>query len=92
MLCRLDTKELVEWEIYNAIEPFGDDRADWHTASICQAIMTVLSAFCKNYTPPKLKDLKLKFEPHKPQDPEEMKQALKMMVLSMGGEIRKAKK
>lgn len=35
---RMSSREVSEWEAYEAIEPFGERRADYRAASICQVI------------------------------------------------------
>jgi hypothetical protein len=38
---RLTAKQFLDWEHYDAIEPFGDDRADMRAASIVQMLYNI---------------------------------------------------
>ena len=35
---RMSSREMSEWEVYEALEPFGERRADYRAASICYTI------------------------------------------------------
>jgi len=35
---RMSSREMSEWQVYEAIEPFGERRADYRAASLCHII------------------------------------------------------
>lgn len=35
---RMSSRELSEWQLYEELEPFGERRADYRTASICHTL------------------------------------------------------
>jgi len=43
---RMSSEEVSEWRAYEAMEPFGERRADYRAASVCQVV--ALSAGAKN--------------------------------------------
>lgn len=40
----MSSREVSEWQVYETIEPFGERRADYRAASICQTIALVNGA------------------------------------------------
>jgi hypothetical protein len=40
----MSSRELSEWAVYEGIEPFGERRADYRAASICQIIAAAQGA------------------------------------------------
>jgi len=43
---RMSSEEVSEWRAYEAIEPFGERRADYRTASLC--LVVALASGAKN--------------------------------------------
>ncbi len=44
LLASLTTKQLLEWQVFYNLEPFGDRRADFHAASICSILANIAAA------------------------------------------------
>jgi hypothetical protein len=79
---RIDSAEFAEWIAYHRIEPFGEFRADYRFAALCDII-------CKMHgtkRPTKASDFLLDFEPQvkKKQSVEEMKASLTNVLRSQG--------
>ena len=84
LLTTTTARELLEWQAYDSIQPFGDERADLRAASIRHA---VLSPHLKKGKKMTLKDCMLNFEAKKKQTASEMEQMLKSLVRAKGGKI-----
>lgn len=41
MLEELPFTQLLEWQAFDSVEPFGDKRGDWQAASICAVIQNI---------------------------------------------------
>jgi len=41
LLDALDAQQLTEWEAYEVLEPFGEERGDRRSAQICQVLANV---------------------------------------------------
>jgi len=41
MLEQIDSRMLTEWQCYYALEPWGDERADWRAGNIASNILNV---------------------------------------------------
>ena len=39
MMSTMSAKELMEWQIYYSLEPFGEEKADWRMGMICATIL-----------------------------------------------------
>ena len=55
LLARLTSRQLSEWMAYGAVEPFGEDRADFRTAHALAVIVNLLRG--KDAPPVKIADL-----------------------------------
>lgn len=86
LLTTTTAKELLEWQAYDSIQPFGDERADLRAASIRHAVIAVHAK--KKSDQPKLADCMLKFEAKKKQTESQIEQLLKSLVRAKGGEIK----
>lgn len=60
LLRRITAKQFRIWEAYFALEPFGEIRADYRAASICQMLANVNRS--EKTKPYKLEDFLLQFE------------------------------
>lgn len=71
LLSRISAKELRDWEVFAAVEPFGEERADIRSAIICCTL-------ARGYGNKKatVKDFLLKLDPPEPMTPEEIKACL----------------
>jgi len=58
----MPASEYREWLHYISLEPRGEDRLDWNSAQITQAIYSGFSAFGKNNKQIDINDCLLKFE------------------------------
>ena len=74
LLCRVNSKELSEWQAYYRIEPFGEKRSDLRFALMTANLM---SPHMKKGKSPKLSDFMLDFEPKKQMTNDEIKNVLK---------------
>lgn len=64
---QFEPSEIYQWQYYLS-EPRGDDRRDYNSAQICQAIYTFLLSFSDSKKTVKLEDNLLKFEPPKSEE------------------------
>jgi len=44
MLARISADKLLEWQVFEQLEPFGEDRADLRSAQIVQALYHIATA------------------------------------------------
>ena len=75
--------EFIEWQLWWAMEPRGDERADYHAARIS---LTIARAFGDDKST--FEDFLLKFESPEPQTEDQMKAKLMRMTAQMGGKIK----
>lgn len=47
LLDRVDAYEMTEWMAYERIDPFGNQRQDYHMAMICSSLYNVIQSFGK---------------------------------------------
>lgn len=87
LLATITARELIEWQVFDSIEPFGDRRADLQAGSIRQAILAVNTK--KGKKVPTLQECSLDFEPKKKQTESEIEMMLKSLVIAKGGEIKR---
>jgi hypothetical protein len=80
LLSRISAKELRDWEIFAAVEPFGEERADIRSATIC-CILANINRDPKKTSAFEIKDFLPKFDPPEPMTPDEIKAHL----LNIGG-------
>lgn len=92
---QLSEQELTEWVAYYRIEPFGEQRADIRTASLCATIANCNRDPKKKPSPYTLKDFLLydesRFYAPKKQSVDQIK-ALLMQLANPKTEVRKKKK
>ena len=60
LLRRITIKDFREWQAYYELEPFGELRADYRSASICLTLANLKRG--KNQKPYKLEDFLFKFD------------------------------
>jgi hypothetical protein len=82
---------LVEWQEFEKLEPFSEERADWRAASIVQAVW---NSQLKKSSRQELKKFLIHFGDSKEAGPvvkswQHMKQLALMMTAAYGGRIRK---
>lgn len=41
MLRSMSSLQISKWQVYDELEPFGEERNDWRFASICQALWNI---------------------------------------------------
>lgn len=85
LLATITARELIEWQVFDSIEPIGDRRADLRAGSIVQAVIS--PHIKKGKKTPTLQECSLDFEPKKKQTGSEMEQLLKSLVRAKGGKI-----
>lgn len=82
MLRRITAKQFRAWAHYDQLEPFGEIRADYRTASIVQMIANVNRG--KKQKPYTLQEMLLKFEeaePKRKQSPQEQLSILNILAM-----------
>ena len=81
---RMTLDEFIGWMAFSALEPFGDDRADWHNAmTLAQQANINRKKGRRAYSPDKFL---LKFRNERPgQNIQQMEMALKAQYYAMGG-------
>ena len=86
---RLDPLELVEWEAFYNIDPFGSEREDWRFGVIASVLCNIHKE--KNAPPFKPTDFMLSVAQSEPgeeeQAPEEQFAIAKMLQQALGGLI-----
>ena len=80
---RMSSREFSEWQVFAANEPFGEDRADLHTALLCSVLANAWGGKSE------IKDFLLKFwQPAEPIPSNDSFRALFMGITKqMGGKI-----
>lgn len=74
---RMDSAEFTDWQVYDAIDPIGERRADMRMALLCQLIANIHRDPKRGaYT---LDDFLLFREPAAPADPEEVEANLRLI-------------
>lgn len=88
---RMDSRELSQWEAFEAIEPFGDWRADLRAGIVAA---TVANSQRASSTSPVAKPEQFmpKFGPPPEPDPELETLALSSLIRSAGAEAEAAKR
>ena len=83
----MQVSEFLDWMAFSALEPFGDDRLDWHHARL---LAQYVNANRKKGQAPKRPDkFLLKFQRDRGQSPEQMKSILFAQYASLGGSTLK---
>ena len=90
MLRHIPARTLVEWTIYEQLEPFGDERADLRTAAVLQLLANIHRDRKKHSRPWPLADFVLRIGDAAPPPPvrpdrasaQRSFDALKMMLLA----------
>lgn len=67
MLRGMSFRQLLEWQSFDSVEPFGDKRGDWQAAQICATLANIWSK--KKFAP---NDFLLEFE-ERPSEPKPRK-------------------
>jgi len=82
----MSAKEAKSWRHFRLVNgPFGDERADYHAAQICQAVFLVLEAFTESASEEQratLEQCLLKFKTVFPKTPEEIEKENKIRVVN----------
>ena len=93
MLRALRPLELLEWQVFEGLEPFEPERGDYRMASVCQALWNIARDTKRHPRPFPIKDFLVLFgdagQPTRRQTWQEQKRLLTMYAQAYG---RKAKK
>ena len=81
MLERMSARDVVEWQAYATLDPFGEERADFRAGIIASTVASVFGGKCK---PSDFMPFLEKDEPE-PQTEERMQQMLKGFAVAFGG-------
>ena len=81
LLQRISAKELQEWIAYSIVEPFGEERMDWHFATLIHA---VLQPHLKKDSKLSVKDCLLKFGKERKQSAGEVLAIIEAMKMRQG--------
>jgi hypothetical protein len=82
---RMTLDEFIGWMAFSALEPFGDDRADWHNAMILAQQANMNRKKGKSpYTPDRFL-LRFRQQRKPTQSMDDMKSALMAQYRAMGG-------
>lgn len=76
-------REFLKWAAWYAMEPFGEQRDDLRIGVLAATVCNLLSSGKGKLAKPS--DFMLKFEDEKPQKPEDMMNALRMVHEALGG-------
>ena len=80
----MTVNEFLRWAAFSSLEPFGDDRNDWHFARLMEQQFNMNRGKGKASKPAKA--FLLKFQQHsREMTLEEMEMALMMQYAAMGG-------
>lgn len=80
----MTVNEFLRWAAFSSLEPFGDDRNDWHFARLLEQQFNMNRGKGKASKPPKA--FLLQFRQHsREMTLEEMEMALMMQYAAMGG-------
>jgi hypothetical protein len=79
LLRSLTRKELLEWQVYDRIEPFGEQRADLRSAIVATVVNNSQGGKAK------VKDFMPTFEPPKKQTASEMAEMFANLAKSLEG-------
>lgn len=78
--------EFLRWAAFSALEPFGDERTDWHFARLMEQQFNMNRGKGKSSKPAKV--FLLQFRQHsREMTIEEMEMALMMQYVNMGGQF-----
>lgn len=79
MLRRMTFKQFFGWEVYYHLEPFGEMRADYRAASICQVLANIHRG--KNQKAYKLTDFLLDFDKDVQKSGQSVQEKLNVMTV-----------
>jgi hypothetical protein len=71
LLARMPSRELTDWMVYAAVEPFGEERADYRAALVASVIANVNRDANKHPQPFPVEDFLL-FRDREPLSPDEV--------------------
>ena len=82
----IDAREYASWVAYHRLDPFGNERADFHAALIA---WTVASMMRSKGPAPKFKDFSPAFaqKPTAKMDPKHLFDMMLMKIVAMGGKV-----
>lgn len=70
LLCRIDSRELTEWQVYANLEPFGEERADLRMATLAALLAEINRDRTRNKKPFTPEDFMPRFGPPVVPEPE----------------------
>jgi len=81
----MPASEFVDWIAYSRIEPFGDERADWHAAIQAMVVAETQRGKTTRKKPYQVSDFLLNFEKAQPKSWQSQLQFVEMLNAAYGG-------